>query len=286
MDEKSMILEQERLAREKKRKKHKKIKIAAGVIALLVVAGGIFYVVKGREMLAAAQNQGVEIVAKEGQTILYAQIVSIYGNEIAYVETQMAQADTTVETDKKDTTASSQSSGERPGRGERPSGGQMPEGFGGSFGSGEMPDFSGFGGGQMPEGFGGSFGGQMPEGSGSGRGQGGSGQSGRGQGGSSQRPEGSGSSQMPGGFGGNFGGGEMPGFSGFGGGQMPGNSGSVTGGLNTSEKITTYIPVGTEVITKLGTTTTFSRLAAGDYVALIMEEENGEQIIMSVYIVG
>ena len=263
MDEKSMILEQERLAREKKRKKHKKIKIAAGVIALLVMAGGIFYVVKGREMLAAVRNQGVEIVTKEGQTILYAQIVSIYGNEITYVETQMAQTDAAVETDKKDTTTSSQSSGERPGRGERPSGGQMPEGFGGSFGSGEMPDFSGFGGGQMPEGFGGSFGsGEMPDFSGFGGGQ------------------------MPGGFGESFGSGEMPSFSGFGGGQMPGNSGSVTGGLNTSEKITTYIPVGTEVITKLGTTTTFSRLAAGDYVALIMEEENGEQIIMSVYIVG
>ena len=53
-----------------------------------------------------------------------------------------------------------------------------------------------------------------------------------------------------------------------------------------TEAITTYIPVGTEVTTKLGTVTTFSRLAVGDYVAFIMEQDGDEQIIMAVYIVG
>ena len=120
----------------------------------------------------------------------------------------------------------------------------------------------GFGGG-MPEG----FGGKMPEGFGGGF------------------PEGLGGG-FPEGFGGGFPegfGGEMP--EGFGG-EFPEGFGGNNGSQEQSKQITAYIPIGTEVITKLGTTTTFSRLAAGDYVALVMEEEDGEQIIMAVYIVG
>lgn len=63
----------------------------------------------------------------------------------------------------------------------------------------------------------------------------------------------------------------------------------VTYGL-TGETGTTLIPVGTAVITRLGTETTFSRLQAGAYVALVMEG-NGEgsgddREIVSVYILG
>lgn len=54
----------------------------------------------------------------------------------------------------------------------------------------------------------------------------------------------------------------------------------------TEESVTTFIPVGCDVTTKLGTVTTFSRLAAGDKVALVMEEVKGEQIIVAVYIIG
>lgn len=54
----------------------------------------------------------------------------------------------------------------------------------------------------------------------------------------------------------------------------------------TEEAVTTYIPVGTVVTTKLGTQTTFSRLAADDYVALVVEGKGDEQMIMSVYIIG
>lgn len=40
------------------------------------------------------------------------------------------------------------------------------------------------------------------------------------------------------------------------------------------------IPVGTEVITKLGTSTTFSRLANGDVVKLLMQQtQDGEEVI-------
>ena len=53
-----------------------------------------------------------------------------------------------------------------------------------------------------------------------------------------------------------------------------------------TEKVTTYIPVGTDVTTKLGTVTTFSRLAAEDYVALVLEKDGDETVIMAVYIIG
>jgi len=97
-------------------------------------------------------------------------------------------------------------------------------------------------------------------------------------------------SQMPGG-------GEMPDMS-----QMPGGrgdgrfSGKVTQNTVftyndvayevTNERVTALIPVGTDVITKLGNVTTFSRLAAGDKVALIVEEEKDKQVIVAVYIIG
>ena len=53
-----------------------------------------------------------------------------------------------------------------------------------------------------------------------------------------------------------------------------------------NDVITTYIPVGTDVITKLGTTTTFSRLAVGDYIAIVSQVLDGEEVMMLIYIVG
>ena len=47
----------------------------------------------------------------------------------------------------------------------------------------------------------------------------------------------------------------------------------------TKETVTTQIPVGTDVTTRLGTVTTFSRLAAGDLVALVVQEVDGQQVI-------
>lgn len=45
------------------------------------------------------------------------------------------------------------------------------------------------------------------------------------------------------------------------------------------------IPVGTEVITKLGTSTTFSRLAGGDILKLLMQETQvGEKEILKIWI--
>lgn len=45
------------------------------------------------------------------------------------------------------------------------------------------------------------------------------------------------------------------------------------------------IPVGTDVVTKLGTITTFSRLANGDVIdALIQTDDNGNETIQKVWI--
>ncbi len=131
-------------------------------------------------------------------------------------------------------------------RGDRPSG--MPD-----FSGGSMPDM-----GEMPEGM------QAPSG-------------------------------MP-----DFGGGampemgEMPDFSG----GMP-DRGAMTSDNDTSmfmynettyrvseETVTTYIPVGTDVTTKLGTVTTFSRLATEDCIALVTEKVKGATVIVAVYIIA
>lgn len=53
----------------------------------------------------------------------------------------------------------------------------------------------------------------------------------------------------------------------------------------TGETNTTYIPVGTPVTTALGTTTTFSRLATGNMVQILLEEnEDGESVIVGIWI--
>lgn len=52
------------------------------------------------------------------------------------------------------------------------------------------------------------------------------------------------------------------------------------------EERTATIPVGTDVITKLGTTTTFARLAAGDVVQMLTEKAGDEDVIIKMWIVG
>lgn len=51
------------------------------------------------------------------------------------------------------------------------------------------------------------------------------------------------------------------------------------------ETVTVQIPVGTQVTTRLGTVTTFSRLAAGDNIKMLVQEEDGEQVILKIWIV-
>ena len=55
----------------------------------------------------------------------------------------------------------------------------------------------------------------------------------------------------------------------------------------TDETGSTTIPVGTDVITSLGKTTTFSRLSNGDIIKKIMEKDSsGEKVVVGVWIVS
>ena len=55
----------------------------------------------------------------------------------------------------------------------------------------------------------------------------------------------------------------------------------------TDETGSTTIPVGTDVITSLGKTTTFSRLSNGDIIKMILEKDSsGEKIVVGVWIVS
>ena len=218
MDEKLMVREQDRLAKEKRKKKYRKRKIAAAVVTGCLIIGSIWYVGWGRNLKPEVENV-VQIDTSAGQKIIYADLTAVKGNEIMYLvaKEQDIAEDATEDTMEEDT----------------PYEDQMP-------GGGEMPDMS----------------------------------------------------RMPGGR-------EMPDMS-----QRFGGRGSEGGKFSeevkqrsiftyndviyevTDESVTTMIPVGTDVITKLGNVTTFSRLAAGDKVALVVEEEQDRQVIVAVYIIG
>lgn len=246
MDEKLMVREQDRLAREKKKKKYRKRKIVVASVIGCLAIGGIWYVGWGRNLKPQVETT-VQIAKEAGQEIVYGDLTAVKGNEITYLVAKEQEADKESSSDEEQTT----DKGQKPGKGERPGRGQMP-------GGGEMPDMS-----QMPGG------GEMPD-----------------------------MSQMPGGgempdFSQMSGDGEMPDmgqmFDGMGGSRFSGEeSQSTTFTYNnvvyevSDESVTTMIPVGTDVITKLGNVTTFSRLAAGDKVALVMEED----VIVAVYIIG
>ena len=50
------------------------------------------------------------------------------------------------------------------------------------------------------------------------------------------------------------------------------------------EERTATIPVGTEVVTKLGTVTTFSRLASGDVMKILVDNTGEEDVILKIWI--
>jgi uncharacterized protein YpmB len=54
----------------------------------------------------------------------------------------------------------------------------------------------------------------------------------------------------------------------------------------TDNSETWLIPVGTDVVTKLGTTTSFSRLASGDYIRILVQNESDSQDILKIWIVN
>ena len=67
-------------------------------------------------------------------------------------------------------------------------------------------------------------------------------------------------------------GGSMPSMQGGAPGNMSGTGTSVTSYTETGEDAAYEIPVGTVVVTKLGTEATFSSLSAGDVIAIAVEK--------------
>ena len=63
------------------------------------------------------------------------------------------------------------------------------------------------------------------------------------------------------------------------------NGNEMTYYVTEEETVTVQIPVGTKVTTRLGTETTFSRLAAGDNIKMLIQENDGQQEIMEIWIV-
>ncbi|WP_321002322.1 hypothetical protein [Eisenbergiella porci] len=62
------------------------------------------------------------------------------------------------------------------------------------------------------------------------------------------------------------------------------NAGSVSAFTDTGETRSFEIPAGTQVITKLGVETTFSRLSAGNIIALLLEKETDN--ILKIWVVS
>ena len=219
IDERSIIIEQDRLKREQKKQKNRKKKRIAIAVASFLAIGGVCYVYWGKNLQTTEDQNQVEIIAGVDEEIIFAQLNTVNGNEITYTIAEKGE-DVAVTDSSEDETMRSPNGKNKGNRG-----GEMADGAGG-FVQGEMPDMEG---------------GFMMEG-----------------------------------------------------GAVLGSSITTTDGFTyngatynlTEEANTTYIPVGTDVTTKLGAVTTFSRLAAGDNVALVVTSDGEEQVILGIYIVG
>ncbi|MDR2043836.1 MAG: hypothetical protein LBQ15_05605 [Clostridium sp.] len=264
LDEKTIIMEQNRLAKERKRKKNRKKKLIAGAVLLCLAAGGGGYFLWSRNTVPVEET--VSIRLEDGQEAVFAMLVDVKGNEITYrvaEEVPAAESDGTADEERTAAQGGSEGTAEQEAR-RRPEQeidgetGEIPEGRM-SFGEGEAPQGGiNFGEGDAPQG-------RMSFGEG-------------------EAPEG----------GINFGEGDAPqGRMSFGEGELPGRAESAgaqdtfvyegTAYRLTEQTVTTLIPVGTEVITRLGAVTTFSRLQTGDYLILVMEKDAEEQVVAAIY---
>lgn len=229
--------------------KMKRGKIVFLMILFMVAGAGACYLHRLRTH-AAGENQ--EPVLEEGQEYAYAQITSILGNEIEYIILD-AQAVDLNDLQEKGSGIRDRGSGEDVGgerQGTAAQGKKMPTGGG-------MPDM-----GSMPSGGGMPDMGKMPTGG--------------------TMPDIGG---MP------FGDTEGSGQSGIQNFSVPNEAGAIQGSaivtyIETGETGQMQIPVGTEVQTKLGTITTFSRLSGGDIIKMLLQRDDvGDKVLMKIWIV-
>ena len=217
------------------------------VLVLAVAIVGIGY--NGQKQQSDKESRE-EIVLEDGQYLRYARIDSIAGNELNYtvMEEQTADSDLAQNPQRKQSCQRSENpQGEQTGQ--RP---EFPQGE-----DSQRPEFPQGEDSQRPE---------MPQGDQT-----------------SQRPEmpqGDQTSQRT----------EMP--QGEQTESMPQNAQKSQEERSVSYVATTktgqlQIPVGTEVITKLGTSTTFSRLSNGDVISMVLQKDDrGNEVVMKIRIVG
>jgi len=205
-------------------------------------------------LLSACSNTAAttSISVGENQTLMIGQISELNGNDVTLALAQ----ETSLGANNANETASGESSGDNSGR--------QPGGKGRTMPSGDM----GGGGQAMPSGGMGGDGQAMPSG-----GMGGDGQA---------RPSGDFNGQMP-----NGGSQDGQATNSAQNGTGQNSSGSQIIYTLTGESASVRIPVGTTVTTQAGTVTTFSRLAVGDVVKILMETAgDGSQTAVAVWIVG
>ncbi len=231
-------------ALQEERKKQKRKRIMIILSAIAVTFLIVFLSVKLYQKRQEEINSAAEVKASAGQTLVYGEISSIVGNNITI---SLTEEDADAES-----TSVKEESGVKEGK-------TMGEGFGEGQRTGgpEMVEGQGTEGPEMTEGQD-TEGTEMEEGQAGGNGRGMRSERGSGKGQKEMVSSGEGSSEED----------KLSGA-----GQEE----------KAAETMQLQIPVGTEVITKLGTSTTFTSLSKGDVIAIALE--TGTEIIDKIWIV-
>lgn len=224
--EQSTHTSHELLLKKKKRRRRKRLLIVLAVLICFLAAGGSALLFRQRSLRASQET--VRIEAGEGETITYARIDTIVGNEI---EVSLLKEASDGSEKEEQAEAGTQTPDMEPPEGNGPASELSEEDM--SDGSGTAPE------------------GGMPDGSGF-------------------MPDDSGFAP----------GGDMPDEAGF---PPEGNQTDRASYVETGEMREWQIPVGTDVITTLGVDTTFSRLSAGDVIAVLTEADTDN--ILKIWIV-
>ena len=213
-------------------------------------------------LLCGCSDSEEEITVEDNQTLIYAYVTAIDGNEITYMEVDESQLNLDGEDSSTEDIGNEEMSTEGkmgggmqggPGNGEAPDGStempEMDETNRPEMNSDEMPEMDSTEMGNMPQG-------EAP-----------SGEKPSGEAPTGEAPNGESMDST-----------EMP--------AIPNGENSDKAEMGGGNTVTTQIPVGVTVHTASGTTTTFSRIAEGDLLKILLEtDEDGNEVIVEIWMV-
>lgn len=210
--------------------------------------------------LSGCSSKTEETELADNQRYAYAVVTAIEGNEITYMEVDESQVISTEEdedaadsTESKDTDKPEQADSDSDSTSDGAPSGDMPSG--GEAPSGDMPSGGEAPSGDMPSG------GEAPSGDMSSNGE---------------TPSGEAPSDMSSG-------GEAVDMDAT---EMPSDSGEKDTSDMTGSVVSTQIPVGVVVHTAADTETTFSRIATGDVLKLLIEtDDDGNEVILEIWMI-